>query len=391
MRALLEVGIDLEIFAFYPLDSQLWRYVPGILNERVFSRAKVHHIGLVESLRYLRPLLSPQLRGFVNDTAAISASAVRLGIMPLIKTIYGFPKAWAWGHRSDNDYDHVLAYWGNYAATNAYLFHRLVGRSIPFSMFLHAGMDLYDPQVFMHEKLLYADNIIVVCDYNRRFLEEHYGDIFPRISHKVHKYHLGLDLNELRYQPANRETHKILAVGYFGKYKGFDYLLRSGRVLHERGVSFTIDLIGDGEEAGALRTLAAVLGLQGKVRFLGQLPFERVQAAMSEATVLVHPSNGAGDAVPTVIKEAMALGLPVIASDVVGIPELLDHGRCGRLVPPRDVQALSTAIEELLSRRDLRRTYAAEGRKFAELTFNLWKNAGDLARLLSVTTRPVTV
>ena len=213
MRAFIEVGIDLEIFAFYPLDSQLWRYVPGILNERVFSRAKVHHIGLVESLRHLRPLLSPQLRGFVNDTAAISASAVRLGIMPLIKTIYGFPKAWAWGHRSDNDYDHVLAYWGNYAATNAYLFHRLVGRSIPFSMFLHAGMDLYDPQVFMHEKLLYADNIIVVCDYNRRFLEEHYREIFPRISHKVHKYHLGLDLNELRYQPENRETHKILAVG----------------------------------------------------------------------------------------------------------------------------------------------------------------------------------
>ena len=162
-------------------------------------------------------------------------------------------------------------------------------------------------------------------------------------------------------------------------------------MLQERGVPFTIDLIGDGEEAHALRTLAAELGLRDKVQFLGQFTFDRVQAAMSEATVLVHPSNGVGDAVPTVIKEAMALGLPVIASDVVGIPELLDHGRCGRLVPPRDVLALSTAIEELLSSRDLRRTYAAEGRKFAELTFNLWKNAGDLAHILSVTTRPVAV
>ena len=130
----------------------------------------------------------------------------------------------AWGHRADNDYDHVLSYWGNYAATNAYLFHRLVGRPIPFSMFLHAGMDLYQQPVFMRRKLLYADNIIVVCDYNRRFLEKHYSDIFPQISQKIHKYHLGLDLAELPYKPGNRAAHKVLAVGYFAKYKGFDYL-----------------------------------------------------------------------------------------------------------------------------------------------------------------------
>jgi glycosyltransferase involved in cell wall biosynthesis len=266
MRALLEAGIDLEIFAFYPLNAQLWRYVPDILNERRFARTKVHHIGLTNSLGQLGPTSLRQMLGFIRDTSAISASAVRFGIMPLLKTMYGFPKAWAWGHRTDNDYDHVLAYWGNYAATNAYLFHRLIGRRIPFSMFLHAGMDLYQQRVFMRRKLLYADNIIVVCDYNRRFLEEHYPDIFPQISPKIRKYHLGLDLVELQYKPANRAAHNILAVGYFAKYKGFDYLLRSGRVLYERGVDFTIDLIGDGEEEQSLKHLATELGIRDKVR-----------------------------------------------------------------------------------------------------------------------------
>ena len=115
--------------------------------------------------------------------------------------------------------------------------------------------------------------------------------------------------------------------------------------------------MGDGEEEKSLKNLASELGIRDKVHFHGRLPFDRVQCAMSDATVLVHPSNGIGDAVPTVIKEAMGLGLPVIASDVAGIPELLDHGRCGRLVPPQDVQALAAAIEELLTDGALRRTH----------------------------------
>ena len=69
---------------------------------------------------------------------------------------------------------------------------------------------------------------------------------------------------------------------------------------------------------------------------------------MRRATLLVHPSIGLGDAVPTVIKEAMALGTPVVASAVAGIPELLDEGRCGVLTPPRDPVALSEAMERLL-------------------------------------------
>jgi glycosyltransferase involved in cell wall biosynthesis len=108
---------------------------------------------------------------------------------------------------------------------------------------------------------------------------------------------------------------------------------------------------------------------------------------MRTATILVHPSADIGDAVPTVIKEAAALGLPVIGTSVAGIPELLDQGKCGVLVPPRDVKALSDAMERLLKDEALRHRYAADARAYAEEKFDLWVNGRSLAQQLVSTVR----
>src|SRR5215813_12981611 len=188
MRALINAGVDVDIFPFYPIEPDLWRYVPDILSEAVLPRKRIHHITLKESLRYIG-CPDKKLLTFVREIILICASAAKFGTHRLVKTTYVFPKALAWGRLCNGSYDHVLAYWGNYAATCAYLVHRLIDRPIPFSMFLHAGMDLYEGQVYMRKKLLHADNIIVVCDFNRKFLQEHFNDIFPQISEKIQKYH----------------------------------------------------------------------------------------------------------------------------------------------------------------------------------------------------------
>ncbi len=106
---------------------------------------------------------------------------------------------------------------------------------------------------------------------------------------------------------------------------------------------------------------------------------------MGEATVLVHPSDGLGDGLPNVLREAMALGTPVIASRIAGIPEALDYGRCGILVPPRDVGALADAIATLLGNAALRRTFAERARRRTEQQFDMWRNGARLAELLSAT------
>jgi colanic acid/amylovoran biosynthesis glycosyltransferase len=103
---------------------------------------------------------------------------------------------------------------------------------------------------------------------------------------------------------------------------------------------------------------------------------------MGRATLLVHPSSGLGDAVPTVIKEALALGLPVVASNVAGIPELLDHGLHGILVPPQDGKSLGEAVITLLADDNKRRELGVHGRKFAEQKFNMWSNGKMLAEKL---------
>jgi colanic acid/amylovoran biosynthesis glycosyltransferase len=387
MRALINAGVEVDIFAFYPIEQELWRYVPNILNETILPRNRIHHITLRESLRSTR-LTKTKLYTFVREMAAVYLSAAKFGTSSLAKTTYVGLKALGWARRYNSSYDHILAYWGNYAATCAYVFHRLLDRPIPFSMFLHAGMDLYEGQVYLKEKLLYADNVFVVCEFNRQFLSEHYTDIFPQISPKIHTYYTGPDFAEFRYDSNSRSGRKILAVGGLEKYKGFHHLLRAGAILCSRGLDYEIDIVGDGKEKNSLKRLAAELQIENRVKFLGYLPSDdEVWTAMTQATVLVHPSVGLGDAVPSVIKESMALGTPVVASNIAGIPELLDGGRCGVLVPPGDPKELADAIETLLTHEGLRLRYADAARRYAEDKFDLWRNGQKLAELLRSTTR----
>jgi glycosyltransferase involved in cell wall biosynthesis len=110
---------------------------------------------------------------------------------------------------------------------------------------------------------------------------------------------------------------------------------------------------------------------------------------MKQTTLLVHPSIGLGDAVPTVIKESMALGTPVVASSVAGIPELLDGGRCGMLVPPRNVDGLVNAMKSVLNNIEMRRKYAEAARGYAEEKFDTWRNGRRLADVLRSTRRSI--
>ena len=382
MRALLEAGIEIDIFPIYPYKPALWAYIPAILDERVLPRNRVHHIGVRAILGSLSSARMKGAAGFLRDSAAVTSSSARAGVGPLAKSLYVVPKAWAWARAFGSSYDHVHAYWGNYAATLAYLAHRLVARPIPFSFQLHAGADLYFNQVFLREKLLYADGIVTECVFNQRFLQERFGDVFDQIEHKIHVNHMGLDLREYEYNPDGRSPRRVVAVGRQVRTKGYDYLLKAISELLGRGVDVELELVGDGVENRALRALSRRLGIDEKVTFRGWLKSEGVRSAMQQAAVFVHPSSGLGDAKPNVIEEAMALGTPVIASAVTGIPELLDQGRCGVLVPPRDVRALADGLETLLAKPDLRRTYAEAARRHAEETLDLWRNGARLAHHL---------
>lgn len=390
MRGLIEAGIEVEVFPIYPLDPDMWRYSLDLLDETVLPRTRVHHLTLPQALRGARPWPPRRVATALTDAAAVTASALRFGPAAFAKSAYVMPKAWAWAERFPDHFDHVLAYWGNYAASCAYAFHRLTNRRTPFSIWLHAGTDLYFQPVFLKQKLLYADSIITCCDFNRSFVEEQFADIAPRVRHKIHVAYHGLALAEFPYRPDGRPPARVLAVGRLAADKGFDYLLRAAAELLRGGVALEVEILGDGPEGPALRALAASLGIADRVSFGGWVPFREVHQAMQRATVLVHPSAGLGDGLPNVIREAMALGTPVLASRIAGIPEALDHGRCGVLVPTKDAAALAQGLARLLADPALRQTYAERGRRRTEELFDMWRNGTHLAaHLRSVERRPV--
>src|SRR5690348_2759301 len=324
MRALVAAGVEIDVFPVYPLDPGLWRYAIGLGDDDAKARQRVHHLSLLESVAGTRPWRPRELGIVLHEAAAVGVAAVPFGLAPLAKSLYVLPKAWAWAAAEAGRYDHVLAYWGNYAGTCAHLFHRLVNRPVPFSIWLHAGTDLYLRPVYLPQKLRYADRIITCCEFNRTFLAERYARSVPGIAERIHVCYHGLDLTEFPYRPDGRPPRRIVAVGRLARDKGFAVLLRAARLLRDRGVSVEVDVIGDGPAGGPLRALAGQLDIADHVRFRGWLPFDRVRRAMSEATVLVHPSDRLGDGLPNVLREAMAVGTPLIASRVAGIPEALD-------------------------------------------------------------------
>lgn len=388
MRALIETGVEIDVFAISPLDAAAWKHSLDLLSAKHLPRNRVHHLEPVQALRLARPILRRRLGTAGRDAATVLRSAARFGAVRFAKTAYALPKAWAWAAQYTHRFDHVLAYWGNYAGTAAYAFHRLAAPRVPFSIWLHAGTDLYRAPVFMREKLAYADNVVTCCEFNQTYIFDQFGDV-PGIREKLHICHHGLNLAEFPLVLDGRAPNRLLAVGSLSKRKGFDYLVRAAQLLVARGVDAVVEILGDGEERANLEALAAELGIADRVEFRGYQPFAAVRDAMNRATVLVHPSDGLGDGLPNVIREAMALGTPVVASNVAGIPDALRDG-CGVLVPPKDAAALADALQTLLSDAAGRRDIAVNARRRVEEKYDLWQNGAKLARLLENTRRPAS-
>jgi glycosyltransferase involved in cell wall biosynthesis len=100
MRGLLEAGVDIDLFAIYPLEPELWRYVPNILTQKHLPPEKMHHTSIARTLRAAKPWPLAQFGAFLPDAAAISAAALKFGAGPLAKTAYTLLEAWAWAREN---------------------------------------------------------------------------------------------------------------------------------------------------------------------------------------------------------------------------------------------------------------------------------------------------
>ena len=279
--------------------------------------------------------------------------------------------------------DHLHAHFGSDAATVAMLAARLTG--LPFSFTAHAK-DIFHSEVnldLLRQKISEARFVVTVSDFNRRHLLEL---VNQKCHEKIVRLYNGIDLERFKPNASRKEQQNlILAVGRLQEKKGFRDLITACRLLTESGHEFRCEIVGDGPEEELLRQYIRKLRVEDRVELVGPKPQEKVIESFGQATVFVLPcviaANGDRDALPTALLEAMAAGLPVVSTRLVGIPEIVEHGKTGLLVPPGDPDALGRAVLEILGEPKLQRSLGEAGRARAERFFDLRENVRKLRRL----------
>jgi colanic acid/amylovoran biosynthesis glycosyltransferase len=271
---------------------------------------------------------------------------------------------------------HIHCHFSNHPAAAGYLIHRLTG--IPYSFVAH-GSDLHVDRHMLDRKVAEAAFAVAISRDN---LEEIVGEVGDWARSRVEVIHCGVDTARLRPRVDPRPAEAlftILCIGTLHEVKGQQILVEACRLLSERGVALRCRLIGDGEDEGPLREQIAAAGLDGIVSLDGRRTRDEVIAAIGDADLLVTPSvvarDGKREGIPVVLMEAMSCGLPVVASRLSGIPELVEHEVEGLLVPPGDARALADAIERLQVDAGLRARMGAAARRRIEQQFDLATNA----------------
>lgn len=246
--------------------------------------------------------------------------------------------------------DHVHAHWATYASTAAFAISRHIDR--PFSFTAHAH-DIYLEDHLMDEKLAAASFVAAISHFNREFIRRRYPNAAKA---RIEIVHCGVPARELH--GADHGGHRVLSVGRLDEIKGFPTLLEACRLLRDEGVTFHCEIIGDGPLRDVLRDRVTALGLDAHVAMLGARPSQEVSGKLASASVFVLASQrsrqGNMDGIPVALMEAMASGTPVVSTEVSGIPELIEDGRTGLLVPPSDPVALARAIRRLFEDETLR-------------------------------------
>ncbi|MGV8940229.1 MAG: glycosyltransferase [Lysobacter sp.] len=267
----------------------------------------------------------------------------------------------------------IHAHWATYPTTVAWTLGRVLGR--PFSFTCHAH-DIFVERQLLTRKLRDAALAVTISRFNVAWLETHAA---ANAGTKLKVVHCGVNLERSQWQPHDRAAGLILAVGRLDPIKGFTTLIEALVLLRQRGIRFHCRLIGSGPLEAGLRELAAAHELTRMIDFDGAQSQDVVQGCMNRSTVFVLPSevteDGNRDGIPVALMEAMASGCPVISTRVSGIPELIEHGRDGLLVEPRNAAELAEAIEQMLADPELRAHLSARARAHVELAFDARKEA----------------
>lgn len=358
ITGLIDAGVEVDIFARRPgSDAVVHRDVDAY--------------GLMDRTRYLAPARS-RLRRIASALAHPGLTVRCIGRRRRLSPGLVLAHAAATVRRR-GPYDLVHAQFGQLGLTALTL--RELGVLPGRMVVAFRGADLtVHPDVEAYRALFQsADLVLPVCKAFRDRLIELGCD--PR---KVRVHHSGIDLARFRFTERSKPSQggtRLLTIARLVEKKGVEYGIRAVAMLKEAGRDVTLTVVGDGPLRPELGRLTDALGVEDRIRFTGPLAHEAVLKAVSDAHILVAPSHTGSDGdqegIPNALKEAMATGLPVVSTRHSGIPELVEDGVSGLLVPERDAEALTDRLGYLLDHPERWADMGRAGRARIEAEYDI--------------------
>ena len=300
------------------------------------------------------------------------------GLKALIWQLFYFLEAGVFG-------DHVLArgarhihnHFGDASGSVTMIAAEMAG--LPFSITLHGPTIFFEMHWWrLDEKVARAAFITCISHFCRSqamlFSDEAHW-------HKLKIVHCGVSLARYGTAPRPAFSGHVVFVGRLDPVKGVTLLLEAFAAVRARHPQARLTIAGDGPARTRLETRTRALGLTEAVQFAGDLDEPAVARLLDQADMLVLPSFAEG--LPVVLMEALASRLPVIATQVAGVPELVQDGLSGFIIPPGDVASLTDRLDRLLSDPELCATMGAAGRRKVEAEHDIAAEVAKLARLFS--------
>jgi colanic acid/amylovoran biosynthesis glycosyltransferase len=267
---------------------------------------------------------------------------------------------------------HLHVHFAGMAARTAWWIKKLFG--INYSFTGHAN-DIFvekpGQRVPLQSLVAEASFVVTVSDYGVDYLKSR----FPFAANKIYRIYNGINLTQFMPAEPGRQPVRIISVGRLIPKKGYAELIEACGLLNEQGLDFRCTIIGGGPEHLMLRQLIEARSLDKMIELVGPKSQTEIVESLALSQIFVFPARrdeaGDQDNLPTVLVEAMASGLPIVTSNLAGIPEIITDQTNGILVPQRAPQALASAIQGLLLDPRKRETLGAAGLSVAREKFSL--------------------